>query len=125
MQAILNPHYCAWRYIDRLVTNITITITKITISFSLDRFLPSGEREFKSLKQRIATSATKNPKAPVAFHSQVFRCFRLAIAPITLPDRMTEPAKIKNENNDMNQSVPTTLSKSLSPAGSTNVRLTI
>jgi hypothetical protein len=84
-------------------------------SFSLDRLCSSAEKEFKSLKHRIAINPTKKPKAPVAFHSQVLRCFRLAIAPMMLPHNITIKIKIKNDKNDSSESNNSTLSNSPFP----------
>ncbi len=52
----------------------------------------------------------KTRKAPVAFHSQVLRCLRLAIAPIMLPQQITIKTKIKKEKNDSKESNDSTLS---------------
>ena len=100
----LRLHYSIWRNIDKPATIIEITTTKMIFSFSLDRFWSSAGSEFKSLKQRIATNAIKKPKAPVAFHSQVLRCFRLAIAPMMLPEEITIKTKVKNGKNDSSES---------------------
>ncbi len=53
-------------------------------------------------------NATRKPKAPAAFHSQAFRCFRSAMAPTMLPVETTIATKIRNDKNDSSESCVTT-----------------